>query len=184
MTNPVPEDNPENLSEVAPADSAAIPTEIGSVERRSYASEILALHIQGRKGANWFYWVAGLSLVNSAIILGGGGIFFVIGLGLTLVTDGLAAAISQHHPEAVWMVKGAALVFDVFVAAILAGFGWLSGRRYLAIFGVGMALYLLDGFIFSCSKIGCPSPSMGMLCSGCGVVFKRSGNSAYWKLRF
>jgi len=148
MTNPVPEDNPENLSEVAPADSAAIPTEIGPVEGRSSVAEMLTLYMQGRRGANWFYWVAGLSLVNSAVILGGGSIFFVIGLGITLVADGLAAAISQHHPETVWVVKGIALAFDVFVAAILAGFGWLSGRRYLAMFGVGMAFYLLDGLIF------------------------------------
>jgi len=28
------------------------------------------------------------------------------------------------------------------------GFGWLSARRYLALFGVGMALYLVDGLIF------------------------------------
>jgi hypothetical protein len=148
MTNSSPEDNPEDVAEALPTDGAAVPTETRPAEGRSAASEMLALHLQGRKGANWFYWVAALSLVNSAVILGGGSIFFVIGLGVTLVADSLAAAISQHHPETVWIVKGAALAFDVFVAAILAGFGWLSARRYLAIFGVGMALYLLDGLIF------------------------------------
>src|SRR5436189_2962081 len=124
MTNPLPEDNPENLSEALPANAEAGPTETGPVEERSTASEMLALHMQGRRGANWFYWVAGLSLVNSAVILGGGSLFFVIGLGATLVADGSAAAISQNHPDAVWIIKGVALAFDLFVAAVLAGFGW------------------------------------------------------------
>src|SRR5467141_963726 len=74
MTNPLPEDNPENLSEALPTDAEAVPTETAPVESRSIASEMLALHMQGRRGANWFYWVAGLSLVNSAVILGGGSI--------------------------------------------------------------------------------------------------------------
>src|SRR3989442_13684974 len=100
MTNPLPEDNPENLSE-----AQAGPTETGPVEDRSTASEMLSLHMQGRKGTNWFYWVAGLSLVNSAVILGGGSIFFVIGLGFTLRADSLAEPFSQHHLEDVLIVK-------------------------------------------------------------------------------
>ncbi len=143
MTNPLPEDNPENLSE-----AQAGPTETGPVEDRSTASEMLALHMQGRKGANWFYWVAGLSLVNTAIILSGGSIYFVVGLGVTMMADGLATLISQNHPNAVLAVKGIALTFDMFVALILVGFGWLSGRRYLAAFVLGMVLYLLDGLIW------------------------------------
>src|SRR5438445_1155875 len=179
MTNPLPEDNPENLSEDLPANAEAGPTETGPVEDRSTASEMLSLHMQGRKGTNWFYWVAGLSLVNSAVILGGGSIFFVIGLGVTLMADSLAAAISQHHPEAVWIVKGAALTFDVFVAAILAGFGWLSARRYLAIFGVGMALYAMDGLIF----IFLFPDWLSVAFHGYALFCMWSGFQAYRKLR-
>ena len=178
MTNPFPEDNPENLSEALPANAEAGPTETGPVEDRSTASEMLALHMQGRKGANWFYWVAGLSLVNSAVILGGGSIFFVIGLGVTLMADSLAAAISQHHPEAVWIVKGVALAFDVFVAAVLVGFGWLSARRYLALFGVGMALYLVDGLIFLSFQ-----DWLSVAFHGYALFWMWSGFQAFRKLR-
>ena len=178
MTNPLPEDNPENLSEALPADAEAVPTETAPVESRSIASEMLALHMQGRKGANWFYWVAGLSLVNSAVILGGGSIFFVIGLGVTLMADSLAAAISQHHPEAVWIVKGVALAFDVFVAAVLVGFGWLSARRYLALFGVGMALYLVDGLIFLLFQ-----DWLSVAFHGYALFWMWSGFQAFRKLR-
>ena len=178
MTNPLPEDNPENLSEALPANAEAGPTETGPVEERSTASEMLALHMQGRKGANWFYWVAGLSLVNSAVILGGGSIFFVIGLGVTLMADSLAAAISRHHPEAVWIVKGVALAFDVFVAAVLVGFGWLSARRYLALFGVGMALYLVDGLIFLLFQ-----DWLSVAFHGYALFWMWSGFQAFRKLR-
>jgi len=178
MTNPLPEDNPENLSEALPANAEAGPIETGPVEDRSTASEMLALHMQGRKGANWFYWVAGLSLVNSAVILGGGSIFFVIGLGVTLMADSLAAAISQHHPEAVWIVKGVALAFDVFVAAVLVGFGWLSARRYLALFGVGMALYLVDGLIFLSFQ-----DWLSVAFHGYALFWMWSGFQAFRKLR-
>ena len=178
MTNPLPEDNPENLSEALPANAEAGPTETGPVEDRSTASEMLALHMQGRKGANWFYWVAGLSLVNSAVILGGGSIFFVIGLGVTLMADSLAAAISRHHPEAVWIVKGVALAFDVFVAAVLVGFGWLSARRYLALFGVGMALYLVDGLIFLLFQ-----DWLSVAFHGYALFWMWSGFQAFRKLR-
>src|SRR5437773_10090698 len=178
MTNPLPEDNPENLSEALPANAEAGPIETGPVEDRSTASEMLALHMQGRKGANWFYWVAGLSLVNSAVILGGGSIFFVIGLGVTLMADSLAAAISQHHPEAVWIVKGVALAFDVFVAAVLVGFGWLSARRYLALFGVGMALYLVDGLIFLLFQ-----DWLSVAFHGYALFWMWSGFQAFRKLR-
>ena len=33
-----------------------------------------------RSGARWFYWVAGLSLVNTAAAFAGGHIHFVVGL--------------------------------------------------------------------------------------------------------
>ncbi len=155
MTNPLPEDNPENLSEALPANAEAGPTETGPVEDRSTASEMLALHMQGRKGANWFYWVAGLSLVNSAVILGGGSIFFVIGLGVTLMADSLAAAISQHHPEAVWIVKGVALAFDVFVAAWLrlavsSSISCAVWRRHGVVFGGWPDFSLVPGLAECC----------------------------------
>ncbi|MCP4560303.1 MAG: hypothetical protein GY837_07230, partial [Bosea sp.] len=36
-----------------------------------------------RSGANWFYWIAGLSIANSLVILFQGEWGFVVGLGIT-----------------------------------------------------------------------------------------------------
>jgi hypothetical protein len=103
---------------------------------------------RGIAGANWFYWVAGLSLVNSAIILGGGNTQFVVGLGVTLVADVMALAAAQQNPEAATMIKGIVIGFDLIVAAIVFGFGFLSRKRFQFVFALGMFLYLLDGLVF------------------------------------
>src|SRR5947199_3821400 len=41
-------------------------------------------------GASWFLWIAGLSVVNSIVGLAGGGVHFIVGLGITQFVDGLA----------------------------------------------------------------------------------------------
>jgi len=112
------------------------------------AAGMAALHQRGRNGANWFFWVAGLSLVNSAVILLGGNTHFVIGLGVTLFVDAMATGVAQQQPENAMMAKGIALVVDLFIAAIVVLFGWLAGRRYLALYLTGMGLYLLDALIY------------------------------------
>src|SRR5690349_21130602 len=45
------------------------------------------------RGANWFYWIAGLSLVNSAIFAFGGQVSFILGLSYTQVIDVFSDAI-------------------------------------------------------------------------------------------
>src|SRR5437016_14082822 len=41
------------------------------------------LEKQLKSGGSWFYWIAGLSLINSAIALSGSGMRFILGLGVT-----------------------------------------------------------------------------------------------------
>src|SRR5438477_10996020 len=42
-----------------------------------------------RSGANWFYWIAALSLLNSIIFFTGSNFSFFVGLGLTPLIDAL-----------------------------------------------------------------------------------------------
>ena len=111
-------------------------------------AQLAQLHARGTSGAGWFYWIAALSLVNSVILLGGGDRHFVVGLGVTLVADSIAKAVADQNPDVATVAKGIAFGFDLFVAAILCLFGWLSRRPILPIFVVGMVLYLLDGLIY------------------------------------
>ncbi|MCE9525199.1 MAG: hypothetical protein K8R36_04005, partial [Planctomycetales bacterium] len=106
-------------------------------------SQIAVLMQQGKRGAGWFYSIAGFSLINSLIILVGGGTFFVLGLGVTLIADFGAVQAAQQTPENAILYKGIAFTFDLAVAGIVCGFGWLAGKRWQPIFFLGMVLYLL-----------------------------------------
>jgi hypothetical protein len=110
--------------------------------------QIAVLMQQGKNGANWFYWIAGFSLVNSFIMLVGGGTIFVMGLAATLIVDGFSAEAAQQAPAAATVIKVIAFALNVVVALFVCGFGWLAGKRYQPLFAVGMVLYLLDGLLF------------------------------------
>jgi len=96
---------------------------------------------QLKSGASWFYWVAGLSLINSAVALSGTGWGFIVGLGITQIFD----AIGQQFGTA---GKAVVLVLDLIVAGVFVLFGVLSHKRHTWAFVLGMVLYALDGLIF------------------------------------
>ena len=104
---------------------------------------------QLKGGASWFYWIAGLSLINSLIILAGSDWNFLIGLGLTQVIDVFARVLSADmSATAGLIIKGIAFVLDLGVAGLCVLLGWLAKKRYAWSFIVGMILYALDGLIF------------------------------------
>jgi hypothetical protein len=99
-------------------------------------------------GANWFYWIAGLSVVNSLISLFQGGWGFIFGLGITQVIDAIAGAVMEEQAEGGVLIQVIALGASLFFAGIFALFGWLANRGQGWAFLLGMALYLLDGLLF------------------------------------
>jgi hypothetical protein len=107
---------------------------------------IRPLFERGRNGAGWFYWVAGLSAVNSIIALSGGNHGFALGLGVTLISD--SAAVAGANQGLGWQVTAFAAAFDAIVLGMVVLCGWLSQKRILPIFALGMGLYFLDGRFF------------------------------------
>jgi hypothetical protein len=99
-------------------------------------------------GADNFFWIAGLSLVNSIIDLIGGRWAFLIGLGITQLVDGISVAIAEEI-GANWatIVKIIAFVVDMGIAGVFVVFGILARRRHKWAFIIGMVLYALDGLI-------------------------------------
>lgn len=97
-----------------------------------------------KSGANWFYWIAGLSMLTSIIGFAGGGWRFFVSLGTTQVIDGFAEGLSIELGDATRIV---ALVLDLLVTGAFASFGWLAGKKYLWAYVVGMAVFLLDGLV-------------------------------------
>lgn len=99
-----------------------------------------ALERQRGSGGRWLYWIAGLTLINSALALAGQHWRFIIGLGFTQMADALAARSSTG-----WM--GAALVDLVLMAGFVL-LGHCAVRGQLWAFLLGIALYALDGLLF------------------------------------
>jgi hypothetical protein len=101
-----------------------------------------------RGGANWFYWIAALSVVNTLISLFQGGWGFIFGLGVTQIVDAIAAVILEEQGDSTGLIRIIALGASVFFAGFFALFGWLANQRQGWAFLVGMVLYLLDGLLF------------------------------------
>src|SRR5690349_8489985 len=69
---------------------AAAPAPIvGSPPSRGIAKNPV-LERQVRSGARWFFWIGGLSLINTLIAMSGRGLVFIVGLGMTQIIDGFA----------------------------------------------------------------------------------------------
>ena len=101
---------------------------------------------QQSSGAKWFYWIAALSLINSAIFAFGGNISFILGLAVTQVVDGLfEVAISSGAPSA---IKAIAVVIDLAIAAMFALFGYYANKGMALAFIVGIVIYVFDGLVY------------------------------------
>jgi hypothetical protein len=85
-------------------------------------------------GARWFYWIVGLSIINSLLALGGAPIRFVFGLGITQVFDAV------HQPAA----KTLAFIASASVLAFFALCGYFGSKLHKWPFLMGGILYLLD----------------------------------------
>ena len=88
-------------------------------------------------GAGWFWWIAGLSVVNTIMMHSGTDRSFVIGLGFTLLADVIFKEI-----------KVIAFIIDAIALAIFFGFGFLSRKGHLWAFVTGIVLYTLDAGIY------------------------------------
>lgn len=98
-----------------------------------------------RGGASWFVWIAGLSLVNSIIVMAGGGLHFIVGLGITQVVDALA-----HEAGSSGIVLD--LIINGFVAGVFVLFFNFARKGQSWAFIVGMLLYAADGLILLAVK--------------------------------
>ena len=126
--------------------------ETASPEERARLASIrdtLALEGKVNGGLGWFYWIAGLSVINSVIYLAGGTLTFVVGLGATQFMDGLVTAVCRRmNGSTAGYVRIFGFGIDLLIAGVFAGCGWLGRKKYRTAVIAGMALYGLDACIF------------------------------------
>src|SRR5262245_28555366 len=87
--------------------------------------------------ARWFWWIAGLSLVNTILFHSGSDLNFVVGLGITTFTNVVFA-----DKLAVAIVLAASAAIFYFVIGLIAQ----QGRAWA--FYVGLVIYVLDALIY------------------------------------
>ena len=129
-----------SMSEAAAAEPAVPPFPDALTE------QIGNLFERGRNGAAWFYWVAGLSAINAVIALAGGNGGFALGLGVTTIANAILVGAAGGDERVGAMIV--AIVFNVIVLGMVILCGWLSQKRILPVFGLGMLLYFFDGLLF------------------------------------
>ena len=92
-----------------------------------------------KSGANWFYWIAALSVINSLSALSGSTWSFAIGLGFTGVLDAFVGS------ELLWLrLIGLGLHLWLLAAFIALGY---TARRRSGAFTIGMVVYGLDALL-------------------------------------
>lgn len=117
-------------------------------DQSGYAAVEYTRHMHS--GANWFFWIAGLSLINSVVALVKGGWSFLAGLGVTQVIDAFAVGLSEGLGGATVAV---AFVLDLIVAGFFVGLGVYARRAALWAFVLGMIVYALDGVLLAAFQV-------------------------------
>ena len=95
-----------------------------------------------RNGGGWFFWIAGLSLINSVVIHTGGNFNFVIGLGLTAISDTVLHSVGSFGQILAFLV-------DAIVLGLFVFFGVFARKGKIWAFITGMVLYALDAVIYA-----------------------------------
>lgn len=88
-----------------------------------------------KSGANWYYWIAGLTAVNFGAWLAGSGFRFVVGTALVDVINALGEKGG---------LRGVAILLDVLLIAFFVLCGVFAHKGHLWAFIAGMTVYLLD----------------------------------------
>jgi hypothetical protein len=99
-----------------------------------------------KSGASWFYWIAGLSMVNSVAALAGWSIGFYFGLGITQWIDGWIGRVQGGGTII-------ALALDAAAAGLLVLFGVFANKGQAWAFIVGMLLLALDSVVVAITAL-------------------------------
>ena len=102
-----------------------------------------------RNGGNWFFWIAGLSIVNTVILLAQGDRQYMVGLGVTQFVNGFALAMVKQAPDIGAGAKIAAFVFTLMASSVVGAFAFGAKRGLTWLFALGMGLYLFDGLLLA-----------------------------------
>ena len=108
--------------------------------------EIETLQRQMKSGGRTFYWVAALSVINSLVSIFGGSIYFVIGLGITLLNDSFVNAVAEELGGSL-LLLGLGFLFSLIFDLLFVVFGYYAVKGNRWAFIIGMVFYGLDSVL-------------------------------------
>jgi hypothetical protein len=118
--------------------------ELGPITGTSPSSALVEQKLRAeqlvKNGAGWFLAIAGLSIVNSVLMLSGTRFSFIFGLGITQIVDAVG-----RQGGTTGSTLG--LVVNAFIAGVFVLFWNFARKGEKWAFLVGMALYAIDGLI-------------------------------------
>ena len=115
----------------------------GAITKRTFVpGQFPELEKKIKNGAGWFFWIAGLSIINSISIMTGSDWGFFLGLGVTQFISGIGRGLGGTAGNAI------GFVLSLLVCGLFVLFGIFGNKRHSWAFIVGLVLYLLDGLIF------------------------------------
>jgi hypothetical protein len=146
-------------------------------ENSYYDSAKPQLVAEMQSGTNWFYWIAGLSLVNTVISLTSANVAFGAGLGVTQIIDAVAGEIEGP-------LKALPLIIGFTAVGLFALFGYLGGQGQMWAIITGMVLYALDGLILlGLGALGGSMPIIGLVIHGLALYYLFQGLGACRRLQ-
>jgi hypothetical protein len=110
-------------------------SEISAIESEESIAKI-------RSAANWFFWIAALSLINSILnMTSGNETTFLAGLGISQIIDGVVKGIFGYY-------HFIGVVLNILVTGVFVFIGWKARQVNKAAFITGLVLYSLDAALF------------------------------------
>ena len=107
-------------------------------------NEFLERNIKG--GANWFYWIVGLSIINAIMIFFNYDFNILGGLGITYKSAIIA---QEYHGSSTGFI---AVVVMVAFFALFILFGYYGRKLKRWAFIAGMIIYFADGLLLALSR--------------------------------
>ena len=98
-----------------------------------------------KSGANWFFWIAGLSFINSILFIPSGKWNFIAGLGITQLVDVVGLELVKAIGNAGYIVAG---ILSMMAAGIFVFLGIFARKKCNWAFIAGMMVYAFDGLVF------------------------------------
>lgn len=102
-----------------------------------------------KKAANWFYWKAGLTVVNSILAIAGVYWQFFLGLTLPQLFHGILIGISEMSPDTnVKPFQGIVLLLSLFGSGLVGFFGYQAKQAKKWAFILGIVIFAFDGLLY------------------------------------